>query len=414
METRHNHRAKNHQNRTIGRLFRSGMVRSFLKWRKETLPRLSLALAGSALVFMATIPPAQAKTGTDLDQRLQKNAQLPKGYRISLFAGGMKRARLIVETATGDFIVSSFGPKVFLLSADRNGDGRADGVRTLLGGLNIAHGILLDEGWLYVAEQHRVFRVRFDAQKGAVHGKRETIVKGMPNTGGHVTRTLKKGPDGWFYVSVGSSCNVCRETHPWRATILRFHPDKGKKPQIFATGLRNTVGFDWHPQTGKLYGVDNGRDWLGDNFPPDELNLIEPGKFYGWPYRNGDNVPDPDLGKRFTGKAEKPVFAIAAHTAPLSIRFLRHQKPADMQNVALIAQHGSWNRSTKDGYRLISLHFGKDGTIKRKVFLGGFLRGQKVIGRPVDILERKDGSLLVSDDFNGTIWRITYSDPKAE
>ena len=188
--------------------------------------------------------------------------------------------------------------------------------------------------------------------------------------------------------------------------MLRFNPNVKEPPQIFATGLRNTVGFDWHPKTGKLYGVDNGRDWLGDEFPPDELNKIEYNGFYGWPYRHGDNIADPDLGHRYKGEAMKPAFSFDAHIAPLSIRFLRHQKSPDLQNTALVAQHGSWNRSKKNGYRLVALHFDKQGKITRKMFLTGFAKGQKTIGRPVDILERKDGSLLVSDDYNGVIWLV--------
>ncbi len=350
-------------------------------------------------------PKAFAAPGDQLQQKMTRAARLPQGYEVSLFATGMKSPRLIIETSAGDLIVSSRGSKLYLVSADGK-------VKTLMGGLNQPHGVLLDEGWLYVAEEHRVFRMRFDQKKRAFSGKKQTVLSGLPNNGGHSTRTLKKGPDGWFYVAVGSSCNVCKEKHPWRATILRFQPDSGAKPEIFATGLRNTVGFDWHPRTDELYGVDNGRDWLGDDFPPDELNQIQKNQFYGWPFRHGDNIKDPEFGKAYKpavhGKAQKPAFNFEAHISPLSVRFLRHQKPADMQNTALVAQHGSWNRSTKNGYRIVSLHFNKDGTISRKMFLTGFLQGKKVIGRPVDIFERADGSLLISDDYAGALWLVRY------
>ena len=336
-----------------------------------------------------------------------KKAQLPKGYEISLFADSMQAPRLITQTSTNDLIVSSRGSKVYLVSPKGK-------VNTLMRGLNQPHGLLLDDGWLYIAEEHRVFRIRFDPVKQIVSGKIETVLKGLPDNGGHSSRTLKKGPDGWFYLTIGSSCNVCEERHPWRAAILRFRPDAGAKPEVFASGLRNTVGFDWQPITNKLYGVDNGRDWLGDDFPPDELNHILEGKFYGWPFRHGDNIDDPELGFQYEpevhGKAQKPAFNFEAHIAPLSIRFLRHQKPADMQNTALVAQHGSWNRSTKNGYRIVSLHFNKDGTIRRKMFLTGFLQGEKVIGRPVDIFERLDGSLIISDDYSDALWLVRYKE----
>ena len=325
------------------------------------------------------LPKAFAASGAQLQKQMKRAARLPKGYDISLFATGMQSPRLIIETSTNDLIVSSRGSKVYLVSPKGN-------VKTLMRGLNQPHGLLLDQVWLYIAEEHRVFRIRYDPIKKMVVGEIETVLDGLPDNGGHSSRTLKKGPDGWFYLSVGSSCNVCREQHKWRATILRFRPDRTAKPEVFASGLRNTVGFDWQPETNKLYGVDNGRDWLGDDFPPDELNHIREGKFYGWPFRHGDNVADPELGSSFTGTAQKPAFSFKAHIAPLSIRFLKHQKSADMQNTALVAQHGSWNRSTKNGYRIVSLHFTKDGTISRKMFLTGFLQGEKVIGRPVDIL----------------------------
>ncbi len=364
-----------------------------------------LSLGYWRLPVNIALPKAFAASGAQLQKQMTRAARLPKGYNISLFATGMKAPRLITQTSTNDLIVSSRGSKVYLVSPKGK-------VKTLMRGLNQPHGLLLDQGWLYIAEEHQVFRVRFNPKKRAVTGKKETVLSGMPNNGGHSSRTLKKGPDGWFYLTIGSSCNVCEERHPWRAAILRFRPDTGSKPEVFASGLRNTVGFDWQSETNKLYGVDNGRDWLGDDFPPDELNHIREGKFYGWPFRHGNNIEDPELGLFYSpgvhGAAQKPAFNFEAHIAPLSIRFLQHQKSPELQNTALVAQHGSWNRSTKNGYRIVSLHFNKDGTISRKMFLTGFLQGKKVIGRPVDIFERADGSLIISDDYSGALWLVRY------
>ena len=387
------------------------------KWLKRTGLSV-IALLGMAYWPAAVdiaFPPASAASGAQLQKQMAKGAQLPKGYHISLYAQGLKSARLIIATSMNDLIVSSRLSKLYLVSPNQNDKQPTGKVRTLMSGLNQPHGLLLHKGWLYIAEEHRVIRIRFDAQKKAVRGKIEIILTGMPDNGGHSTRTLKKGPDGWFYLSIGSSCNACREQHPWRATILRFHPDgqrshpDGKtRPEIYATGLRNTVGFDWQPGTNRLYGVENGRDWLGDNFPPDELNLIQKGGFYGWPFRHGNNIKDPELGNSFKGSALSSAFNFKAHVAPLSIRFLKHQKAPNMQNTALVAQHGSWNRSSKIGYRLVSLHFGKDGTISRKMFLTGFLQGKKVIGRPVDIFEQSNGDLFISDDLTGVLWLVRY------
>jgi glucose/arabinose dehydrogenase len=192
--------------------------------------------------------------------------------------------------------------------------------------------------------------------------------------------------------------------------MLRL-PAPGGEGELYATGLRNTVAFDWRPGTDELYGVDNGRDWLGDDFPPCELNRIERGKFYGWPYANGNRVPDPDLGRGHADEIEAsiaPVHAFGAHTAPLGIVFLRSPKwRAEYRDAALVALHGSWNRSRKQGYEVVSLHFHRDGTISERPFVTGFEKDEDVIGRPVDVIEGPDGAVYVSDDYAGAVYRIS-------
>jgi cytochrome c553 len=216
-----------------------------------------------------------------------------------------------------------------------------------------------------------------------------------------------------MYVSVGSSCNVCEEEDPRRAALLRFRPD-GSGAEIHATGLRNTVGFDWRPEDGALYGTDNGRDLLGDDFPPCELNRIVAGGFYGWPVANGERRPDPDHG---AGQEERiaaslpPVHGFRAHTAPLGIRFVRGATaPPALRGAALVALHGSWNRTRKDGYEVVSLHWGADGRIEERRFVWGFLEDEDVIGRPVDVAEGPDGAFYVSDDYAGAIYRVARAD----
>ena len=239
-------------------------------------------------------------------------------------------------------------------------------------------------------------------------GPLETIVPELPHDGQHLTRTIKKGPDGFFYSTIGSSCNVCIEQNPWRATMIRFKT--GEPPQLFASGLRNTVGFDWQPGTSELYGVDNGRDWLGDNLPPDEVNHIVDEGFYGWPYLYGDNKPDPSFGRRAgdqAGHAIPPVYKLPAHVAPLSILFLQHTKDK-FADAALVAEHGSWNRSQKVGYKIVARHW-RNGQITGEPFLTGFLKDGRVLGRPVDITEDPNGVVFISDDFNGVIWRVSPS-----
>ncbi len=336
----------------------------------------------------------------------------PPGFAVATWASGVAGARMLAVTAAGDVLVSQpRSGRVTLLGADRDGDGASDRRVTLLAGLDRPHGIELHDGWLYVAEQTAVSRVRFDTARGAVAGVLERVVAGLPGGGNHWSKSLRIGPDGALYVAVGSTCNVCVEADERRATLLRFDAD-GRNGRVFARGLRNSVGLDVAPWDGALYATDNGRDLLGDDFPPCELNRIEDRAFYGWPYVNGFGRLDPDLGRgreALAAVARAPVHGFRAHNAPLGLRFLRAPgRPAGFERAALVALHGSWNRSQPDGYRVVSLHWRDDGAIEERPFLTGFLEGGSIIGRPVDIAEAADGTLYVSDDFGGVIYRVRY------
>ncbi len=334
---------------------------------------------------------------------LRERIKLPEGYRLEIFARDLGRLRLMQMTENGDLIVSGYRDgNIVLLKADRDGDGRSDGQQILSEGTNQPHGLLLEGGTLFVAEEQRVVRHEFD---GAKLDKAQAILEGIP-ADGHSSRTIKRGPDGFLYLSIGSSCNACIEEHPWRAAILRFK--EGGAPEIFASGLRNTVGFDWQPGTGVLFGVDNGRDNLGDDIPDDEVNRIEAGKHYGWPYVHGNGVKDPALYDLMP-PGLSPVLqfhGLGGHVAPLSIRFLRNQADAALNGMALVAEHGSWNRREKAGYRIIRLVFDQNSA-REEVFLSGCEVEGEVICRPVDILEAPDGRLLVSDDYAGAVYTIS-------
>ena len=335
---------------------------------------------------------------------LRERIKLPDGYRLEVFARGLGQPRLMQMTADGDLIVSGYGNgTILLVNADGDGDGRSDRQEVLLDGLNSPHGLLLEGNTLYVAEEQRVVGYDFDG-----HGlsNERVILTGIPAGSGHFSRTLRRGPDGFLYLSIGSSCNACIEEHPWRAAIIRFK--EGGAPEVFASGLRNSVGFDWQPQTGALFGVDNGRDNLGDDIPDDEVNRIEQGKHYGWPYVHGADVKDPELYAAMPAGlvVTPPVHGLGAHVAPLSIRFLKNQSDTALNGTALVAEHGSWNRSVKVGYRIIRLVFAGD-SVREEVFLTGCELHDEVICRPVDILEAPDGRLFVSDDYAGAIYTIT-------
>ena len=337
----------------------------------------------------------------------------PAGARLRRFAEGLPGVRFLRFTAAGDLLASQpRSGRVVRLEADRDGDGRSDGRHEVVGGLDRPHGLDLHEGWLYVAETGAVGRIRFDAVTGAASGTFERVVTGLPAGGNHWTRTLRFSPDGWMVVSIGSSCNACVEEDARRASMMRFRPD-GSGAEVHATGLRNSVGFDWRPADGALYATDNGRDLLGDDFPPCELNRVVPGGFYGWPVANGDRVPDPDLGKGQEvriGASIPPVHEFRAHNAPLGMTFLRGSRvPPHYRGAAVVALHGSWNRTRKDGYKVVSLHWGVDGRIEERDFLAGFLGpDDDVIGRPVDVAEGPDGSVYVSDDYAGSVYRADW------
>ncbi|WP_444940733.1 PQQ-dependent sugar dehydrogenase [Microbulbifer sp. ZKSA004] len=343
------------------------------------------------------------------------------GYSVQLFAGDVPGARWLTVTRNGDIIVSQpKHGKVSLLLQDKDGDGRSDGQKTLIDNLQRPHGLLLHDGWLYIAESDAVGRVPFDHSDGRLAGRYQRIIENLEDNG-HWTKTIDMSPDGWLFLSSGSSCNVCIEKDPRRATIMRMKLN-GDNFEIYATGLRNSVGFDWSPKDGGLYATDNGRDWLGDNLPPDELNLIRKDQFYGWPYAYGDRVPDPDFGVDASPEIQQkiadsipPVYEFRAHNAPLGIKFLRSvEQPKDYRHAALVALHGSWNRSVKDGYKVVSLHWSDDGEIQQRNFLWGFLSNdrQTVYGRPVAIAEDKLGNIYISDDYAGAVYRVSQGAPR--
>lgn len=353
-----------------------------------------------------SVPVVKALTGKTVPFKSTDAFDLPEGYSYTVFASGLGKVRVIEPLGEDGLMVSI--PKqgqVIRLLPDRDGDGASDGMHLVADGLPTVHGIEVIDGYLYAGLTSLVVRLKLDADYRAV-GEAELVSAPFAGNGSHWSRTIRLGPDGMLYFQIGSTCNVCEED---RGTLVRVSTDAdASEPELFAAGLRNTVGFDWNAD-GELFGVDNGRDWLGDDYPACELNHIVEDGFYGWPYRNNDYDLDPDFGTAPGARQHKhlaPEHKFGAHTAPLSIHFLRGDWPGHAGR-ALVALHGSWNRKTKQGYKVMSLEWDAGGVIRERPFMTGFLRsGGNVIGRPVDIKEQ-DGSIYVSDDYSGSIFRIT-------
>ena len=342
--------------------------------------------------------------------------KVPDGFAINLFAENLSGPRFMVVSEAKDIIVSLTGAGQIALLKDRDHNGSAESTEILISDLQDPQGLAFDGDWLYFSERHQVSKVRFDHQTGGFIGQPEIVVADLPFGHPHRTHNAKAlgiSPDRKLHINVGSPCNNCEPEDPRYSAMLRAELD-GSELSIYASGLRNSVGFDWAPWSGELFATVNARDMLGDDFPPDELNLITEGGFYGWPYYHGDNVPDPELGNKrpdLLDSAITPIFKFQPHNAPLGMRFLKHTAalPTQFKRSALVALHGSWNRSSLDGYKVIALHWNEQGEIHSSDFMHGFLSVKGVIGRPVDIAQDSSGDVYISDDLGGRIYRVSYN-----
>ncbi|HWI60685.1 MAG TPA: sorbosone dehydrogenase family protein [Symbiobacteriaceae bacterium] len=353
---------------------------------------LALALLTAACSTKAPPPAAAQPAGPTV----------PPGFAVQVFASGLNAPRHMAQGPDGAIYVAEKGANRVSRLPDANGDGAADAVEPYVTGMEMAHGVEWHEGALYVGATDGIYRMR--------PGEAATKLIDLPPRGGHYTRTAHFGPDGRLYVTVGSTCNACVETDPRRAAMWVYGAD-GTGGRLFAKGLRNTVDFAFHPDTGEIFGVDNGRDQLGDNQPPEELNRIVDGGDYGWPVCHGGTIVDPQFGKPGACNGTvAPALNMQAHSAPLGVQFYTGTLfPETYRGRLFITFHGSWNRSEKTGYKVVSVPFrGGQPAGPPEDFLTGFLRGDSVSGRPVGVLQTKDGALLVSDDQGGIIYRITY------
>jgi len=337
---------------------------------------------------------------------------LPAGFRIDDYATGVRNARGMARGTKGTVFVGSRSAGNVYALVDANNDQKADRVVTIATGLNMPSGVAFRDGALFVAEVNRI--LRYDGIEDALDAvpAPKVILDTLPTDRHHGWKFIAFGPDGLLYVPVGGPCNVCdrSDTDERYASILRMRPD-GTGLEVFARGVRNTVGFDWHPTTKSLWFTDNGRDELGDDQPGDELNHApKAGLHFGFPYCHAGTIPDPTFGeKRACSEMTAPAKVLAAHVAAIGMRFYTGTMfPEAYRGRIFIAEHGSWNRSTPQGYRVMSVTLDGDRVVGYEPFAEGWLKGREAWGRPADVLVMPDGALLVSDDTGNRVYRISY------
>nr|WP_295924810.1 PQQ-dependent sugar dehydrogenase [uncultured Dyadobacter sp.] len=354
-------------------------------------------------------PAVQAAT----DQNVAK-LKVPAGFKVAKFAQDLGKPRILVTSANGHVYASDREAGIVMMLSDANADGIAEDKKTVAA-IKQVHGLHIYDGKLYMAAVKEIYVADMNAD-GTLSQPR-MLISDLPDGGQHPNRTLAFGPDKKMYISVGSTCNACPEPNPENATLLRADED-GSNRKVFAKGLRNTIGFGWHPQTSELWGMDHGIDWLGDDEQKEELNQIKPGADYGWPYIYGEGKYNPgDRPKgdttyqQYLQKTTLPTLTYQAHSAPMALTFYTgSQFPEEYRNDAFIAMRGSWNRSSPVGYKIARVHFESGKPVRFEDFLTGFIvdNNRAHFGRLVGVAVHSDGSLLFSDDTNGVIYRVSY------
>jgi len=343
-------------------------------------------------------------------QAVLNQLHLPEGFKISIYADHVPNARSLALGDNGTLFIGTGSNELYAVQ-DKNNDGVAEQLYIIANNLNMPNGVAFKDGSLYVAEINRIIRFDHIIQHLAIPPKPVVIFDQFPSDKYHVLKYLRFGPDNKLYTAVGAPCNICNPDKDIYASLVRLNPD-GSDFEIIAKGIRNTVGFDWQPETNGLFFTDNGRDNLGDDSPADELNQwTVKGEHFGYPYCHGGDVPDPELSAnkkcvQFTA----PVWKFKAHIAPLGIRFYKgSQFPIDYRNQLFVAQHGSWNRTVPQGYKVALVKLDKGKVISEQDFISGWLTTKgNVLGRPVDMLTLPNGSLLISDDKLGVIYKVSY------
>lgn len=359
-----------------------------------------------ALLLFDACPGYSQSSHQDIIEQLH----VPAGFTVSIYADNLPNARSLALGDNGIVFVGTGRGKVYAVR-DSNNDGIADQHFIIASHLFMPNGVAYKDDSLYVAEVNRIIRFDHIAKNLASPPEPVVIYDQFPSDQHHGWKYLRFGPDNKLYTAVGAPCNICNPEPAIYTSLVRLNPD-GSRFEILARGIRNSVGFDWQPESHTLFFTDNGRDYLGDDQPPDELNQWSAiGEHFGYPYCHGGDIPDPEFaGDKKCAQFKAPAWKFKAHIAPLGIRFYQGaQFPNDYKNRLFVAQHGSWNRTEPQGYRIVSLKFNQDEVVSEQDFISGWLtKDGNVLGRPVDLLTMPDGSLLISDDKLGVIYKVEY------
>lgn len=385
------------------------------------LATAAVVLSGGAAFAQRGIPPKEVVTTShttkypehvDFLPEMVKLLKAPDGWEVSVAASGLGKPRMLHQGANGDLYITRRDAGDVLLLQDTNGDMKFEEVKTVVAEFKGVHGITSKDGWLYLCNNTELRRYKMQPD-GSLDGK-EMLFKDMPNAGQHPNRTMDFGPDGMLYISIGTLCNDCKESDREAASMVQVDPATWKRA-IYASGLRNTIGFDFHPQTGALWGADNGGDTKGDDWPPEEINQIKKGGNYGYPFAYGkrevDETREDPAGNSKTEwvkNTEPSILELQAHMAPIGFRFFGTgpQVPSGYSGDALVCWHGSWNRSKAVGFKVQRINFENGVAKSADDFLTGFLQGKTRFGRPAGVTITPEGVVYISDDANGVLYCV--------
>jgi len=394
-----------------------------MKNNKVLLPILALGLVAADGFAQRGIPPKDVTKSLsvtkyaqvmDFKPEMLTLLKVPAGWEVSLAASGLGKPRMLYTSPEGNIYVTRRDGGDVLMLQDKDGDNKFENLVTVLADFKGVHGITMKDGWMYLANSNEVKRypVKPDGMLDVPKG--ELLIKDLPDGGQHPNRTLDFGPDGMLYISVGSLCNDCKESDKETAVMLQVDP-KNWSRKLYASGLRNTIGFDWHPQTKEMWGIDNGGDTKGSDWPPEEVNQIKQGADYGFPYAYGKREVDKsredpagNTKEAVVKNTEPSVLELTPHMAPIAFKFFKAASnvPADWAGDGLVAWHGSWNAEKPVGFKVQRIHFENGKAVKAEDFLTGFLQGESRFGRPAGITITKNGVVYISDDASGNIYAV--------